>query len=643
MNLRKFIKIASFSGIGLLVAFASITIIYSNKSKIKGVLTRVFQSSNNKLAHDDHDAPRYLVNPLKISKRQVPPDKIENLEISDEANEKGMWTAPIDWNVTSIHSVLLPNETVMTFGSFGILNKDDGDIRANKKIKISDGRTLYRDNGLYQWRGHDVNSGVDYDLWDIKKGFGEQAHKFYNKPVVMDSFCTVVRVLDKENVFFAGGNLNKYTNLPDTQNGTMIYNIKNGTFKRGKNLKYKRWYGSIVRTGDEKLIIVGGKDVKENGEISYIPEIIDLKNIDAGWSTLEKAASKKLFGTDLHDEWNYPRSYLTSDGNIVGISYNKIWLMDKDDDYRVRQTGEIPLATGGIARHLEHVNTNLEPDFYEQKIKKTGHDHHGNSKENMFLKIVSMGGSVGSTTSTVMKGKDQVYLFGGKQFGEEYTSSNKVYKIDFSSSTNPNVLEMKNMLFPRSNANATILPNGEIFINGGEAYNDNEFSIFTPEIYNVDTGSSRPLSDSYFKRNYHSTSLLLPDGRILVSGGDVWNSEIFYPPYFFEKDWNNNTVLAKRPKIINLKDEIKREDLILEIDNNSDEDISMVTILSTGSTTHAQASEPKFISLQFKKLSDKKLLVDIPKNPDQLANGTYMIFLVKSNGVPSVGEIVFLN
>ena len=53
--------------------------------------------------------------------------------------------------------------------------------------------------------------------------------------------------------------INIHTNIPDTQAATMIFNIKNGTFKRSKDLNYKRWYGSAVRTGDEKLIILGGK------------------------------------------------------------------------------------------------------------------------------------------------------------------------------------------------------------------------------------------------------------------------------------------------------------------------------------------------------------------------------------------------
>ena len=78
------------------------------------------------------------------------------------------------------------------------------------------------------------------------------------------------------------------------------------------------------------------------------------------------------------DEWNYPRSFLSSDGNVVGISYNKIWVMDKDDDYRVNQTGEIPLATGGISRHLEHVIPTIET--MEEHKKHDAHAHHHMSK-----------------------------------------------------------------------------------------------------------------------------------------------------------------------------------------------------------------------------------------------------------------------
>ena len=50
-------------------------------------------------------------------------------------------------------------------------------------------------------------------------------------------------------------------------------------FSISQNLNFKRWYGSVVITGDEKMLIFGGKDVN-TGQYATAPEIIDLKNID---------------------------------------------------------------------------------------------------------------------------------------------------------------------------------------------------------------------------------------------------------------------------------------------------------------------------------------------------------------------------
>ena len=46
------------------------------------------------------------------------------------------------------------------------------------------------------------------------------------------------------------------------------------------------------------------------------------------------------------------------------------------------------------------------------------------------------------------------------------------------------------MNFARSNGNATIMPDGNIFIKGS-SYNDLEFSVFTPEIYNPNTQTTK--------------------------------------------------------------------------------------------------------------------------------------------------------
>ena len=438
----------------------------------------------------------------------------------------------------------------------------------------------------------------------------------------MDAFCSIVRVLDQNRVFIVGGNKNNDTNLPDTQNSTMIYDLNEKKFKLSNKLNFKRWYGSVVITGDSKMIIFGGKDVNLGGEISSTPEIIDLNNMDLGWQILDKSKSEELFGISDSDEWNYPRAFLASDGNIVGISYNKIWVMDTKNDYRVIKTGEIPLVSGGISGVLEHDNPNLENEKKEE------------------LKLLTIGSPVGSTNSIVMIEKDKLLVIGGKQEGEEYAPSNKIFLIDIEDSFNPKITELKSMNYARSNANSTIMPDGNIFINGGHSYTNLEFSNFTAEMFNPKTQTIKILDKAYFPRNYHSTSILLPDGRVLTAGGDVWNAEIYYPPYLFTKDINNKTVLAKRPKIINLAKEIKRgKETTMEVTEGTDR----VTIISTGSTTHAQPSESKFREVEFKKISENKISIKLDDNINDLQNGTYMVFVLNSQGTPSEGKIVFVN
>ena len=202
------------------------------------------------------------------------------------------------------------------------------------------------------------------------------------------------------------------------------------------------------------------------------------------------------------------------------------------------------------------------------------------------------------------------------------------------------IQELNPMNFPRSNGNATIMPDGNIFINGGTSYDDLAFSVFTPEIYNPNTQETSEMSQAYFRRNYHSTSLLLADGRILTAGGDVWNAEIFYPPYLFTKDINNKTVLAERPKITKLKKNIKRGEMIDIVVNG---EVSKVTLISTGSTTHAQNSESKFRNIDFKKISNNKIEISLDSNQNDLQNGTYLLFVLNSKGTPSEGKVVFVN
>ena len=176
------------------------------------------------------------VNPLDLNAENI---ELQENEIPNNADIEGYWSPSFDWPVIAVHSVLLPDETVMTFGSYGIKEKEKGkNISQNKKLKLTDNYELERDKGTRQWKHHDVLAGVDFVIWDPKKGIGDESQKVFHRPIVWDAFCSVVRVFDNENVFILGGNVEPKHGAPDTQNATTFYNIKTQKFTKGRNLNW---------------------------------------------------------------------------------------------------------------------------------------------------------------------------------------------------------------------------------------------------------------------------------------------------------------------------------------------------------------------------------------------------------------------
>ena len=82
--------------------------------------------------------------------------------------------------------------------------------------------------------------------------------------------------------------------------------------------------------------------------------------------------------------------------------------------------------------------------------------------------------------------------------------------------------------------------------------------VYTAEQWNPATGNWKTLAAEQVTRQYHSTALLLPDGRVLSAGGGICaacdsvgylakNAEVFSPPYLFKKDGSGE--LGPQPEI----------------------------------------------------------------------------------------------
>jgi hypothetical protein len=80
------------------------------------------------------------------------------------------------------------------------------------------------------------------------------------------------------------------------------------------------------------------------------------------------------------------------------------------------------------------------------------------------------------------------------------------------------------MAHARRLLNSTILPDGKVLITGGScgtAYDNDGCPVFDAEMWDPTAERFDRMAPAAVYRGYHSTALLLPDARVLVSGGDL--------------------------------------------------------------------------------------------------------------------------
>jgi hypothetical protein len=198
------------------------------------------------------------------------------------------------------------------------------------------------------------------------------------------------------------------------------------------------------------------------------------------------------------------------------------------------------------------------------------------------------------------------------------------------------------MGFARRQINATLLPTGDVLVTGGTSgsgFNNPVGAVHAAELWNPATGAWTTLASNAVTRIYHSTSLLLPDGRVLHTGSgdggggiDELNYELFSPPYLFQ---------GARPSITGaMPSEVGYGQTVL-VETPDGAGITKVTFIRLGSVTHAFDMGARLVPLSFSQ-APGALAVAIPGSRTTAPPGPYMLFLVNGNGVPSVGRIMRL-
>ena len=220
----------------------------------------------------------------------------------------------------------------------------------------------------------------------------------------------------------------------------------------------------------------------------------------------------------------------------------------------------------------------------------------------------------------------RVFWFGG---GDPPTAT--VEMIDLNAAT-PQWTARTAMPQARRQNNVTILPDGKMLVTGGSAAAgfNTEDGPKAALLYDPVANTWATMATESDYRGYHSTALLLPDGRVLSSGGDNHgNGQVFSPPYLFN---------GARPAIGSTPSAASYGETFF-VGTADAASVTRVTLTRLGALTHAQNWDQRYAVLGFSQAAGG-LNVTAPTSVNNAPPGYYLLWLLNGAGVPSEGRFI---
>jgi hypothetical protein len=424
-------------------------------------------------------------------------------------------------------------------------------------------------------------------------------------------FCAGLSLLPNGDMFVTGGTLRFPTNTSSAHLGlrrAYTFNPWTGAWIKQPDMQHGRWYPSHVELPDGRVAVLAGSNETDGADNSQF-EIFNPTEDPSGVGT-----------------WSY-----APQGNRVTDLYPHMTLL-----------GNGKIFLGGPGPNDSAV---LDP------ATLTWTDVGDHSVRRMYgTEMLDPNGTGPSTTVTEIGGFPDNQGSGGAD-GKTFPPFDTTQSIDLGQ-PNPGWTFGPSLNIARANHNTLWLPDGEMLtVGGGNGRKSGSTYLLQPgepehqvELFDPSTGQWRVGPAQQINRAYHSTAVLLPDGRVLSAGdddpsptypgqpyrpfeGSDHNSgEIYSPPYLFR---------APRPQITSAPNGALYESAFhVGVTNASPADTHAV-LIPPGAVTHATNPNPRIVPLRSVASGDGLDLV-APANADVAPRGWYMLFVVNSQGVPSV-------
>lgn len=226
---------------------------------------------------------------------------------------------------------------------------------------------------------------------------------------------------------------------------------------------------------------------------------------------------------------------------------------------------------------------------------------------------------------------NRVMLIGGHTGSSQPTNTAEIIDL---SSPSPQWTMTSHMGFPRMNHNAVLLPNGKVLVIGGRSdFDASPTPVLTPEIYDPASATWVTVAPHLIPRRYHSTAVLLPDGRVLSAGGDYEPSgEIYSPAYLFN---GPRPVIAFAPPTIAFGSSFS-------VAFTGTTSTHSAVLMSLSAVTHSNNMTQRLVPLGTITASGGQATLTAPADGSIAPPGFYMLFILSSNGIPSVSKMVRL-
>lgn len=239
----------------------------------------------------------------------------------------------------------------------------------------------------------------------------------------------------------------------------------------------------------------------------------------------------------------------------------------------------------------------------------------------------------------------KIMVAGGGGIGESPLSTDRVDIIDLAAE-NPRFVPGPSLPTKLRYPNLTVTPWDEVFAAGGSIDYRAKHNSYSHKAFSINpvTSTIAPMADEIVGRNYHSGSLLLRDGRILVFGGDpLFNDkyntvpgmfeqriEIFTPPQFFH---------SERPVFQGPDAQRAKRGDTLTFGADSASPIQTARLIPPSSTTHVTNIEQRSVAA-IATQENNTVSIALPADENLLPNGWYMLFVTNADGMPSHAKMI---